>query len=583
MEYQQASTSTSEIMDNCTSPEEIGSEWNDNDSYEQKLKRKLRFFFMNTIDKWKNKQRFPYKLLIQLFKILLVTLQLCLFAQNRYSHVNYVWDNKNAFSNLFLEDFEPSDEGENELFVYKKEAFFSKFDFAVKGYCNLHDAVGPYTYTKPDNEGQPLQMCLFQYKKAIVHGFNERFILNNEIDQNCTQITLTDKLCSKFSSAKLLKDTIHFPALLQATLSFGIKTVNLKSAGEFVLPNCYIFNVTIIFGNQDLDGKIDVKMDVATHAQECRGNTELMTNNMFNSAFKSLLNALVIIVSVASLILCVRALYRAQMLKTETIRYFKLAYKRDMSFQGKMEFINVWYAMIIVNDILIIVGSVLKEKIEHNQFKNEEWDICSSLLGIGNLLVWFGVLRYLGFFKTYNVVILTLKFAMPKVLRFMICVLIIYLGFLFCGWLVFGPYHVKFKSPSVTSECLFSLINGDDMFATFALLQADQPLIWWFLRIYLYSFISFYIYVVLALFITVIHEAHDTIKKYYACGFPKNDVKEFIDSCEGDEDFIILAESSSSLGDNCCCQTTQIAFGVLDFRLRMDKSLDSILEPPDII
>ncbi|KAH9521899.1 Mucolipin-2 [Dermatophagoides farinae] len=38
---------------------------------------------------------------------------------------------------------------------------------------------------------------------------------------------------------------------------------------------------------------------------------------------------------------------------------------------------------------------------------------------------------------------------------------------LFCGWVVLGPHHLKFRTLSSTLECLFSLINGDDMFATF--------------------------------------------------------------------------------------------------------------------
>lgn len=37
------------------------------------------------------------------------------------------------------------------------------------------------------------------------------------------------------------------------------------------------------------------------------------------------------------------------------------------------------------------------------KFIGDQWNLCSVLLGTGNLLVWFGVLRYLTFFKTYNV------------------------------------------------------------------------------------------------------------------------------------------------------------------------------------
>lgn len=149
--------------------------------------------------------------------------------------------------------------------------------------------------------------------------------------------------------------------------------------------------------------------------------------------------------------------------------------------------------------------------------------------------MWFGVLRYLGFFKTYNVVILTLKRAAPKISRFLLCAMLIYAGFMFCGWLVLGPYHIKFRSLSITSECLFALINGDDMFATFATMSSKSTMLWWFSRIYLYSFISLYIYVVLSLFISVIMDAYDTIKKYYKDGFPLNDLRTFMGPMNIDE------------------------------------------------
>lgn len=188
---------------------------------------------------------------------------------------------------------------------------------------------------------------------------------------------------------------------------------------------------------------------------------------------------------------------------------------------------------------------------------------------MGNLLVWFGVLRYLGFFRTYNVLILTMKRAAPNVMRFLICAILIYAGFTFCGWLILGPYHIKvrlirlylsstilidgvflfqFATLSTTSECLFALINGDDMFATFAGMSAKSSLLWWFCRFYLYTFISLFIYVVLSLFIALIMDAYETIKLYYQEGFPRSPLQDFItgpsfpssgegrDSREGEED-----------------------------------------------
>lgn len=39
------------------------------------LRKKLRFFFLNPIEKWQTKRRLPYKFAIQVIKIFLVTYQ----------------------------------------------------------------------------------------------------------------------------------------------------------------------------------------------------------------------------------------------------------------------------------------------------------------------------------------------------------------------------------------------------------------------------------------------------------------------------------------------------------------------------
>ncbi len=83
---------------------------------------------------------------------------------------------------------------------------------------------------------------------------------------------------------------------------------------------------------------------------------------------------------------------------------------------------------------------------------------------------------------------------------------------MFCGWIVFGPYHTKFESLTSTAQALFSLINGDDMYATFANLETDSFYIWLFSQIYLLSFISLFIYVVLSLFIALIIDGYETVK-----------------------------------------------------------------------
>lgn len=73
-----------------------------------------------------------------------------------------------------------------------------------------------------------------------------------------------------------------------------------------------------------------------------------------------------------------------------------------------------------------------------------------------------------------------MKKSLPAILRFMVCTIILYLGFLIAGWVIIGPYSIKvsvvtsilpqsevggfkFRTLSQSSEALFSLLNGDDM------------------------------------------------------------------------------------------------------------------------
>lgn len=153
----------------------------------------------------------------------------------------------------------------------------------------------------------------------------------------------------------------------------------------------------------------------------------------------------------------------------------------------------------------------------------------------------------------FQVLMLTLKKSFPNVIRFLLCASIFYFAFAFCGWLVLGPYHVKvtdtsfrlnftssprlphelislmillslllqFTNLATAAECLFSLVNGDDMFVTFSMIgENSYPSIWLFSRVYLYSFISLFIYFVLNIFISVIIGTYESIQVSAAFHLP---------------------------------------------------------------
>lgn len=120
----------------------------------------------------------------------------------------------------------------------------------------------------------------------------------------------------------------------------------------------------------------------------------------------------------------------------ETTNFFRTVLSEPLDFHDKMEFVNLWYIMIIVNDLMIIVGSALKMRIELKLSHNYEG--CGVLLGTGNLLVWFGVLRYLRFFETYNVSEIFITIYFKYFIRFVRYENLVYYNVQISEYLMFG-------------------------------------------------------------------------------------------------------------------------------------------------
>lgn len=50
------------------------------------------------------------------------------------------------------------------------------------------------------------------------------------------------------------------------------------------------------------------------------------------------------------------------------MKFFRDVYGIELSLEGRFEFWNFWYIMIIANDIMLILGSAIKEEIERKVF-----------------------------------------------------------------------------------------------------------------------------------------------------------------------------------------------------------------------
>ncbi|XP_064349459.1 mucolipin-2 isoform X4 [Camelus dromedarius] len=546
----------------------------DSEVKEECLREDLKFYFMNPCEKFRARQQIPWKLCLQILKIVMVTTQLVRFGLSNQLVVAFKEENAAAFKHLFLKGYSGTDEDDYSCSVYTQEDAYESIFFAINQYHRLRNiSLGTLGYGESEGNRIGLKVCKQHYKKGTMFPSNETLNIDSDIKIDCIHLDLQALSQSSQDWKNSSFFSLEFYRLLQVEISFQLKGIDLQTIHSRELPDCYVFQNTITFDNNAHSGKIKIYFDSDANIEECKdltisgssnGSSSHTRNKLVelalfaekaqiqkNTQYVLVFDAFVIVICLASLILCTRSIVLALRLRKRFLNFFLEKYKRQVCDADQWEFVNGWYVLVITSDLMTVIGSVLKMEIKAKNLTN--YNLCSILLGTSTLFVWVGVIRYLGYFQAYNVLILTMQASLPKVLRFCACAGMIYLGYTFCGWIVLGPYHNKFQNLNTVAECLFSLVNGDDMYATFAHIQQKSLLVWLFSRLYLYSFISLFIYMILSLFIALITDSYDTIKKYQQNGFPVTDLQEFLKESSSKEK--CQKESSAFLSRVCCLRS----------------------------
>ncbi|XP_057673407.1 mucolipin-1-like [Corythoichthys intestinalis] len=513
---------------------------------EEALRRKLKYFFMSPCDKYHAKGRKPFKLGLQLLKIVIVTVQLVLFGLSNQMVVTFKEENTAAFKHLFLMDYQD----DTPQAVHTQKELRSHINFAIEQYLALPQiSLGQYAYVQGVGvNGSALSLCQRYYRRGTIVPVNDTFDIDPHVVTECIGLD-PPYYGSTPRNSDYKNFTLNFYKLINVTVDFQLKAINIQTIINNEIPNCYTFAITILMDNRAHSGKIKISLQNQAFIKECKDpNVSGHADNYAREFF----DVLVALVCLLSLLLCGRSILRGVFLQHEYAQFFQSRLGRGVSWGDRMEFINGWYILLIVSDMFTIIGSFIKIGIESKNLSS--YDACAILLGTSTLLVWVGVIRYFSFFQKYNILIVTLRAAFPNVIRFCCCAAAIYLGYCFCGWIVLGPYHSKFHSLPMVSECLFSLINGDDMFVTFAEMEQTGTLVWIFSQVYLYTFISLFIYMVLSLFIALITGAYDTIMAQTQEQVRVTDLHAFIAECtDTPSSGKFRSPEGSSCSFFCCC------------------------------
>ncbi|XGW12377.1 hypothetical protein V3C99_013241 [Haemonchus contortus] len=546
--------------------EEMLEEMNDVDrDTGERLRRHLQFFFMNPLEKWKVRRQFPYKLALQVLKIIFVTIQLILFAEMRMSHVDFMEDTNTVMRHKFLKEWNDDRDAlqyppaEGRYSVYDGQGIFDHLSFIIGSYYSIQtDSFASFSYDvqrppKHGNASDPsltagvefdnipfIQVCVDRINSVTVNNNTYEFDITDV--HECMYLNLTaseveqiradsNAVAKAFERRGVTFKSEDALIISKATLIFKLRTIHFSPKSGDQKPECYKISVSIAFDNSRHTGQVHVGLStVISYVNVCNGRVIKGSGLNLDTLILGIVDVIVLLLCIFSLVLCFRALIKAHLLKNRAIDYFENMFKIKMSVSDQLDFLNLWYVMIVINDILIIVGTMSKISIEFRDFDNSIFTLTGILLGMGALLVYVGVLRYFGFFNQYNILILTLKKSIPSMARFMSCAIVLYVGFLIAGWVIIGPYSMKFRTLGESSEALFSLMNGDDMFATFYTINDSNTTIKVFGTVYIYCFVSMFIYVVLSLFIAIIMDAYEVVKDRYTYGLSveRSSLKDFV-------------------------------------------------------
>ena len=499
-----------------------------------KMRQELRFHFMNPFEKmqYRERRRMPWKLIFQVLQVLAITIQLWTFSQSKFSVASFLSQNSATFNRYFVLG---SSSDREDYAIYTVDGLQESITHAIdRYYCIQNKSLGPYDYSLANGSVPLIKLCLNKYKYGIIYSYNHSYDFDSTTEDVCYEINRTN--ISQAVERYINPSTLD--SLIKTQLTFSLSSVYLKAWPN---PDCVIFNISIVYDHSDHDGRVPV---VVSHHYDTKGCINLR-NDSYDQRFVSanplnqygLYDFVIILLCLITSFLCLRSILGTLRKAKRVKRFFIKHFSRSLTVGELWPMFNLWFISLVIGNIFVILGSIWKILMEHKWLEAKQFDWCSLMLGVGVLFGWCSMLRFFSYFEKYNILLLTLRMAIPNVIRFIICILIVYIACCLVGWVVLGPYHSKFRDFLTTSECLFSLLNGDDMYNTFQELRAASIPIRIFCEIYLYVFISLFIYVVLSLFISLISETYENLKhggRVFAFGL----LEQFAYCADGSQIFI---------------------------------------------
>lgn len=427
--------------------------------------------YLNPIEKYKYHGKFPWKLVIHILLLVFTSAQAVLILG---SLTQYTRAQERIFYDKFVGEVDKNSlEFSRYAYIFTVEELKSSVTNSINNFYSIKDSS--FEEVQYMNENPTVLM-----EASYLANFD------NESAAYKHQYTLTKdyKGPFEFDNNKLkiyLQNTVSFKLL------YNIKTlIPLEDINAF---DCYNWDITQVYS---FDKRAHFLLNLDIQRTTCVLDESFLSIISIFISKLLWIHIVVLVLAMASCILTLKYIYKMAKIYWKIKTKFKNLPARDsnkrqsneeiillpqnsqeagenkpknkwdmLKATDKGKLFNKWSIVCLIGNLTQIFGTLLN-------LINISYTTNSSelLIGFGCMLSFINIGRYLDYNKDYSTIYATISKALPNVLKYVLGVLPIFLGFIFFGLCLFWRSE-RFVSISSTMMTLFAVLNGDSVFDVF--------------------------------------------------------------------------------------------------------------------
>ncbi|XP_021343277.1 mucolipin-3-like isoform X2 [Mizuhopecten yessoensis] len=477
----------------------------------------------------------PVKLAVLAIKLLFVIVTLAHFGNQRASFAKYIDRNNLALKRLLLLDwtnlFEtmPYPPATGQYALYSIDELMAHLNHTVHKVTTLPMTSVGSLFVSSD-EDHPVNICVEYYDTGIYNRTTKDIQFDQTRRKVCHDIGINDT--DNYNLNPTIPELMRGEAgalvrLIHLQVEFAVDSIHVDMEKPDISPRCFHIQGKILFDNSDINGQMPVRLESDVLEMVCTLNGAV-TSRSDVSAF--VLCSFSILFTSLSLVFCLCSVVKSVSLCC-TRKYIKTKFDTPLSLSEQLEIINARELVTMVGDAIMLTGLILYIVLNSRVMSSSSflYDLCGVLLGSSFILICFGALHFLSFNKGFHILFDVMENSLLPVFRFLVCAAILFIAFALCGWMVMGPYHIKFTSIFSTFRCLFGLIAGDEIYVTLAAIEDEFSFPWWFCAVFVTLYITIFTIVALNILIAIFTASYDSIKNKTKRDRVKSNLIRFID------------------------------------------------------